>query len=165
MLAMKKLLLDEMLGRLAKWLRIFGIDTDYVSGIEDDELLNLTKEKKRILITKDEQLIQRCRKFGISAHFLTSEKLEEQLAELKSELNLEFTFPDKTRCPACNHPLKTVSSQEVSGLVHENVAKRFEKFWICHSCHKAYWEGSHWRNLTRIFEEANRLAKESNKKQ
>jgi len=153
-----KLVLDEMLGRLAKWLRIFGIDTDYAKGISDGEVLSIAKQGGRILVTRDEPLSGRCIKQGIGCHLLRSDKLEEQLAELKSELKLEFTFPEKTRCPACNHPLKTVSSLEVSGLVHENVQKRFDSFWLCSKCNKAYWEGSHWRNLTRIFNEANRLA-------
>jgi uncharacterized protein with PIN domain len=152
------LILDEMLGRLAKWLRIFGIDTDYAKGMDDDGLLEFAKTQNRVLITKDEPLVQRCKKLGINCYFLKAEKLEEQLAELKRELKLKFTFPDKTRCPACNHPLKTVSGSEVQSLVHENVQKRFDKFWLCKNCNKAYWEGSHWRNLTRIFNEAKKLA-------
>lgn len=161
-----RLILDEMLGRLVKWLRIFGIDSDYFKGRSDDELIALAKKSKRILVTKDEGLIWRCRKQGAQSHFLKSEKLEGQLAELKSELHLQFTFPDKTRCPACNYELRVVSNQEVSNLVHENVRKRFDKFWLCSRCSKAYWEGSHWRNLTRIFNEANRIASEqTNKKQ
>jgi uncharacterized protein with PIN domain len=163
---MKKLILDEMLGRLVKWLRIFGIDANYSKGISDEEHLELAKAGNRTLITKDEALSQRCKKLGISCYFLESEKLEEQLAELKTNLDLEFTFPNKTRCPACNNPLKIVSSLEVADLVHENVQKRFDKFWICSKCNKAYWEGSHWKNLSRIFEEANKLAaKQTNKKQ
>jgi uncharacterized protein with PIN domain len=160
-----KLLLDEMLGRLVKWLRIFGIDSEYAKGRDDDELLELTKAENRNLVTKDEPLIARCRKQKINCFFLKSVKLEDQLAELKRELNLEFTFPEKTRCPTCNGELRTVPSQEVSDLVHANVLKRFDKFWLCKSCHKAYWEGSHWKNLTRIYNEANRLAKEKNIKQ
>jgi uncharacterized protein with PIN domain len=161
-----KLLLDEMLGKLAKWLRIFGIDTHYSKGITDAEHLELAKAEGRILITKDEALIQRCKKQGVSCYFLISQKLEEQLAELKTSLDLEFTFPQKTRCPACNHPLKIVPGKEVSSVVQANVLKHHKKFWLCISCNKVYWEGSHWRNLTRIFNDTNKLAaKQTNKKQ
>lgn len=162
---MKKLLLDEMLGRTVKWLRIFGVDVEYSKGREDEELLEAAKTGLRTLVTKDEPLAAKCRKQGITCLLVKSMTLEEQIAEIKTELKLQFTFPDETRCPSCNHELKLVSGSEVSGLVHENVLKLHDKFWKCDNCKKAYWEGSHWPNITRIFETVQKLAKEKNKKQ
>jgi len=155
-----KLLLDEMLKRTTKWLRIFGIDTEHAAGRDDDKLIIIAEKEGRVLITMDEALAQRCKKQGIQCVLLKTQKLEEQIAELKTLLNLKFTFPDKTRCPACNAELRIVSGSEVSGFVEASVLKHHNKFWKCKGCGKVYWEGSHWKNITRIFKTAELLAAE-----
>jgi len=154
-----RLLLDEMLKKTAKWLRIFGIDTEFASGRDDDELLELAKKEGMVLVTRDAPLYSRCVKNGVRCLFVRSEELAEQVALIKTGLGLEFTFPEKTRCPACNTPLEVVSRTEVSGLVEEKVLERFDKFWKCGGCGKVYWEGSHWKNITRIYEEVEELCK------
>jgi len=147
-----KLLLDEMLKRTTKWLRIFGIDTEHAAGRDDDALLEVAGKDGRILVTKDVELFARCQKRKLDCHFLKSNKLEDQLAELQDSLAFRFTFPDKTRCPACNAELRIVSGLEVEGLVEASVLEHHKKFWKCPGCGKVYWEGSHWKNITRIFE-------------
>ncbi|MFN4046405.1 MAG: Mut7-C RNAse domain-containing protein, partial [Acidilobaceae archaeon] len=36
-------------------------------------------------------------------------------------------------------------------------------FYLCTKCGKAYWEGSHWRNIRRVIDEARRFAEEYRK--
>ena len=144
---MVRLIFDEMLNRTATWCRIFGVDSRYVKGIPDSEILKIAKDEKRILITRDEKLAEMCKK----AVLLKNDKLEDQLNQLKSELGDIFTFPEKTRCPACNGELEIVDKEKVKDKVVDNVYKQTEKFWLCKECGKVYWEGSHWKNITRIF--------------
>ena len=55
-----KVLCDQMLGSLATWLRFLGIDTFYVKEqLSDDDLLQIARKEKRILITKDKELTLR----------------------------------------------------------------------------------------------------------
>lgn len=145
-----QLLLDEMLKRTAKWLRIFGIDSAYFKG-EDRDLIKKAIEEKRILITRDEKLSLRCRKHNLKCILLNSNKLEDQLRQIVKELNLAIPFPEKTRCPSCNTPLELVPKEKVKELVPAAVLRRHERFWLCKECNKAYWEGSHWKNITRIY--------------
>jgi len=49
-------IVDAMLGNLAKKLRILGYDSKYFSSIEDDKLIVIAKNEKRIILTKDERL-------------------------------------------------------------------------------------------------------------
>jgi len=54
-----KFLCDQMLGTLAKWLRIYGFDTFYANyKISDEELIKISKDEKRVLISRDKELIQ-----------------------------------------------------------------------------------------------------------
>jgi hypothetical protein len=160
---MQKLLLDEMLKRTMKWLRIFGIDTEHAEGRDDTQLLAIAEKENRVLVTKDAELLERCEKRKLKCHFLKSGKLEDQLAELQDTLGLVFPFPQKTRCPACNADLVIVSGSDVlsfgiPSLVESSVLERHNKFWLCKKCNKAYWEGSHWRNIMRIFENVKKIS-------
>jgi uncharacterized protein with PIN domain len=156
---MMKLILDEMLKKAVKFLRIFGTDAEFAEGRDDNELLNAAKGSGAVLVTRDAELYSRCVKAGVRAFFVKSNELEEQIAEMKNGLMLQFTFPEKTRCPACNTPLEAVSPAEVQSLVEPNVLKEYEKFYLCRKCNKAYWEGSHWKNITRIYEAVESIAR------
>jgi len=147
-----KLILDEMLKRTAKWLRIFGINSAYFHGKGDNELIEQAMKEKRVIITRDEKLLPSLKKRKIKYVFVKDDNFEEQICQIKKELNLKFTFPDKTRCPSCNSSLELVGQDKVKDLVVPEVRKKHEKFWKCEKCKKAYWEGSHWKNITRIYE-------------
>ncbi|GAG50226.1 unnamed protein product, partial [marine sediment metagenome] len=56
-----KFIVDCMLGKLAKWLKILGFDALFFSKIEDSELLVLAQKERRILLTRDNGLIEKCR--------------------------------------------------------------------------------------------------------
>jgi uncharacterized protein with PIN domain len=154
-----KLLLDEMLKKAVRFLRIFGMDAEFAEGRKDSELLKAARDSGAVLVTRDAELYSNCVKAGVRGFFVKSNELEEQLAEMKNGLGLEFTFPEKTRCPSCNNPLEVVPRSEVQGLVKPNVLEQYEKFQLCRKCNKAYWEGSHWKNITRIYEAAERLSR------
>ena len=53
-----KFLCDQMLGSLAKWLRILGFDTFYARrDLQDEDVLNIAKKENRVLITRDVELV------------------------------------------------------------------------------------------------------------
>jgi uncharacterized protein with PIN domain len=59
-------LLDEQLFGLDEYLRDLGWSTTKVKpGITDDEVVNLAKDKKYIVVSLDKRLLSRCRVMGI----------------------------------------------------------------------------------------------------
>lgn len=59
-------LLDEQLFGLDEYLRDLGWSTTKVKpGITDDEVVNLAKENKYIVVSLDKKLLSRCRVMGI----------------------------------------------------------------------------------------------------
>jgi len=152
---MVRLIFDEMLKRTATWCRIFGVDSLHAKDMEDSEILKTAKDEERILVTRDEELAKRCASADVRVILLKTDKPEDQLKQLKSELGDIFTFPEKTRCPACNGELETVDKEKVKGRVIDNVYEQNEKFWVCRECGKTYWEGSHWKNIMRIYKSIN----------
>lgn len=150
---MPKLLLDEMLKKTAKWLRIFGVSAEHVEKWNDNEILAYAKRKKQLLVTRDVRLAVSCKKKKVRCLLIKGQNITEQLHEIKSTLKIKFPFPKKTRCPECNTLLRIVKQSKVRALVHPNVLKKYKKFWLCKTCRKAYWEGSHWKNISRIYGE------------
>lgn len=148
---MEMLLLDEMLRRTATWCRILGFDAEFFNGGGDDALLAQAKKERRILITRDLELSKRCPKLKIRCILLSSEKAEEQIAQIISETNAEISFPQEMRCPECNGDLHEISPKEAQGKAPGNVAFEQDKFWECRKCGKLYWEGSHWKNIKEFY--------------
>ena len=141
---------DMMLGRLARWLRLYGYDTLY--GIEDDdEILRVALTENRVLLTRDSGLAKRAEKFGVESILLNSNSLEGQVEELR-RFGLEFRelFPANARCPKCNGPIRRASKEEVRGKVLESVYKKYDEFYVCENCGQIYWPGRQWREMLRI---------------
>ena len=142
-----KLLCDQMLGTLAKWLRILGFDTFYANAkIADDELLHIAKDENRIVISRDKELIFRSKKQRLRTIEVKTTDLDEQLSQVLEHINInEKAF--LSRCTLCNAILKTIEKSKTKGKVPEKVFELNEKFWFCSSCNKYYWMGSHYSKI------------------
>jgi uncharacterized protein len=142
-----KLLVDQMLGTLAKWLRFFGIDTFYATqSIQDDELLEIAKKEHRVLVTRDKELILRAQKRDIRVIPVFTRDLDEQLNKVLENTNVDTT-QILSRCSLCNTKLISIDKEQVKDKVPENVYQTNETFWICSNCHKIYWRGSHYDEI------------------
>jgi uncharacterized protein with PIN domain len=147
-----KLVFDQMLKNLATWCRILGLDSEFYSGSGDTELLELAKSKERILVTRDVQLSERCKKHDVRCIFVKSDVLEEQIAQIINESGAEVTFPEKTRCAVCNSELEEVPRESLKESVPQDIYESKSRLWRCIGCKKVYWEGSHWRNIGNFYE-------------
>lgn len=136
-------IVDGMLGSLARWLRIAGYDSTYFRGLEDNRLLDETRDSSRIMLTRDRELYQRSQKLGLKSIYLESEEVKAQLSHLKRELGLELSATN-SRCPRCNGLLKETPKTDVQDLVPKESFNSFDEFWICGDCVEVYWKGSHW---------------------
>lgn len=65
---------DVMLKKLARWLRILGVEVLYPTSVDDDEIIKLAKEKGKTILTMDEELCQRARKQDVSAFLVPKKK-------------------------------------------------------------------------------------------
>ena len=48
-----------MLGKIAKKLRMFGFDTLYFADTDDNAIINICLDEKRVFLTKDRELYKR----------------------------------------------------------------------------------------------------------
>ena len=143
---------DAMLGNIAKKLRLMGYDSRYLADIEDDELIKLAKNDKRIIISRDEDLISKALKFGIKSIFLKNKEEIEQFREIinKSNLKIIKINGDRARCPKCNSQTKPVIKENIRKKIPTQVLENNEKFWECKICDQIFWEGTHIKNLQKF---------------
>ncbi|HEY9207244.1 MAG TPA: Mut7-C RNAse domain-containing protein [Candidatus Methanoperedens sp.] len=148
-----KLIVDRMLGRLARWLRLLGYDTISIARQEneDDLLLTLALGEGRILVSRDRMLINKAIKKGISAYNIQSQDIIEQIKEMHKEFDI-LLEPRMDRCTLCNSNIRKVEAWEMKGVkekeyVYPAVLERVSEFWICDKCGQVYWLGKHWENI------------------
>jgi uncharacterized protein len=144
-------LVDEMLGRLARYLRFVGSDTVYLRGVDDDELVRRSETEARVLLTRDRALSARAR----GACRIESPVLAEQWREVRRrwpELPTTVVF---TRCTLCNGLLELRPAEPAPphGVgIPESLLRDGGPLYGCGSCGHLYWEGSHTARIRRTIE-------------
>jgi uncharacterized protein with PIN domain len=128
----ERFLVDLMLMRLGRWLRLLGRDVANPEGESDSGLMDQAKREIRTIITRDRKLSLACRKHELSCIFIRSSFIEEQLVEMAGAgVALRL---DPQRCTICNGPLGEMKGYET-------------KIWRCRICNRVYWQGSHWEKM------------------
>ena len=142
-----KFLCDQMLGTLAKWLRILGFDTFYANAeITDEELLHIAKNENRTIISRDKELILRGKKGKLNVMELKTTDLDEQLNQVLENVDIDEKI-FLSRCTLCNTIIERAKKSDVEGKVPTKVFERNDKFWYCKTCDKFYWMGSHYNKI------------------
>ncbi len=163
-------IVDCMLGKLAKWLKILGFDAVFFSKIEDSELLALAKKEKRILLTRDNGLIEKSRE--IRTLFIESEDWNRQIEQVLDDFELWQDIRPYSRCIECNAELKDLPKDRARNLVTQFVYEKVDAFAICPSCDRVFWKGTHHQDMEVKLEEIlskrkkkeNRVSKKESKK-
>lgn len=145
-----KLIADCHLGKLAKYLRLMGIDTLYFPHIEDDTLLERAKNEDRIILTRDRSLSQRK---NAPVFFLEPKETQAQLKTVIEHYKLKEHPAPFSRCIVCNTPLQTIEKEKVIERLPEKVKKYFDYFEYCPTCDRVYWRGDHYRHMKAYLDE------------
>ena len=139
-----KFMADVMLGRLAKQLRLLGVDVLYDPTISDNDLIRLALEQDRIILTRDAALAAR----PLARHhiLIDSDNVDEQVRQVVDRYSFS-TEQSLTRCSVCNCPLEQLPREAAQDIVPDQVFRSREVFYHCGECGRTYWQGSHVRNM------------------
>jgi uncharacterized protein with PIN domain len=135
----RKLIVDGMLGRLARWLRVLGYDTVYAPDTDDTELMRRARAEGRVLLTADRALAKRR---SARTLLIEAQELADQLRQVQAALG---PSPNGvfTRCVACNGALVPVEKSALSDRVPPYVLATHNEFRRCVDCDRIYWPGTH----------------------
>lgn len=144
--------LDVHFGKLARRMRLLGIDTAYRNDAADDELIDEAARADRVLLTQDRGILRR-RAVRTGAYVRGADP-DEQLADVLDR----FAPPlaPWTRCTACNATPAPVSKEDVSAEVMPGTRRNYDHYARCPDCGRIYWRGAHSRRIERIIRTARR---------
>jgi uncharacterized protein with PIN domain len=172
-------LCDVMLGRLARELRLLGIDCEYDRSLGGMQAYRAARGSGRVFLTRTNRL----RGLPGTIH-VQSQIAPEQVAQIKAELDaglkpaapvteetpplsqqppaklalgrprhLEAKPAQETpalgRCLACNAPLEKISREQARPSVPFFVYQIHHEFRRCPKCHKVFWPGNHVADMER----------------
>ena len=151
-----KFIADVMVGRLAKYLRMAGYDVAYINNIKDDMIIEIARNKDRIILTRDRLMLERkeIKNHIIKSVFIKDDGLSAQLKQVKYELNIDLK-PSLKRCIKCNARLEEIKKEHVRKKVPPYVYSTQDYFLLCTGCKKLYWRGTHYKNINEFFSSLN----------
>lgn len=140
-----RFILDVHLGKLAKHMRLLGLDVIYDNYYSDNTIILRSKNEERIILTRDIGLLKN--KIISHGYWIRQTDPREQLIEVLKKFDLYRKCHPFTRCMQCNGMLEKVEKANIINSLPPLTIKFFENFVQCQSCHKIYWEGTHYHKL------------------
>ncbi len=150
-----KFVCDVHLGKLSHYLRLLGFDTLYDKEFLDAEIIRISLEEKRIVLTRDLGILkQKQVKHG---YFIRETDPTKQVKEVLRRFDLKEKIMPFTRCLECNDQLRPVKKAEITDELLPETKKVFHTFMQCPSCKRVYWEGSHYDKLSKFVDSLKKL--------
>lgn len=141
----QKFVLDCHLGKLARHLRMLGFDTLYRNDINDDEIIELSAQEDRIVLTRDLAILK-CNAVT-HGYYPRSQDPGQQLEEIIKRFDLMSHAQPFSRCMDCNGHLEAVEKGVIIHKLEPQTRDHFEEFFQCDQCGKVYWKGSHYERM------------------
>ena len=138
-------ILDGHLGKLARLLRMLGLDALYCQDSADSEIVRLAAAEQRIILTRDRGLL----KHASVTHgcCVRSQEPLEQAREVLRRYNLCALVKPLSRCIRCNGALERVAKNAVLSRLPPRTILYYDVFYRCRICGHIYWPGSHYQNM------------------
>ena len=141
-------ILDTHLGKLAKHLRMLGFSALYRNDYNDREIVQLSLAEKRTILTRDRKLL--IRKDVIRGYWVRNSDPPKQLQEVLTRFDLLNLINPFSLCIVCNGRLEKIGKEKLQKKISPEIYSRFEEFFVCSTCGKIYWKGTHYKAMTQF---------------
>lgn len=150
-----KFIVDNNVGKLAKWLRIMGYDALLFKEKDDSSMVKIAFSQERIILTRDTQIMKRRPVTSgiVKAILIENDEPKTQLRQVVDILNLDYQFKPFSLCLECNQNLVERNKEVLHDLVPPYVYKTQSQYMECPSCHRIYWRGTHWQAMSKNLED------------
>lgn len=142
---------DVHLGKLARNLRLLGLDVAYSQHADDRQLLEIMKRENRALLTRDRRLLMHA--VVQHGYFPRSQNADEQTIEVARRFNVSELISPFTRCLRCNALLQKAAKADIIEKLEPLTKIYYNEFRRCPGCKQIYWPGSHFPRLQKRIEE------------
>jgi uncharacterized protein with PIN domain len=136
-----KFILDVHLGKLARYMRMLGFDSVYDNSFTDAELIRVSVQENRTLLTRNRKLLMK--KEIERGYWIRNEQIFDQVYELFQRFDLKNSIKWFSLCTICNGNLHIVEEELVRKQFPEFKFYQDTSFYQCDQCNHIYWNGSH----------------------
>ena len=149
-----RFVVDVHLGRLVRHLRLLGFDTLWSNTFSDEELVRLSRQDNRILLTRDRGLLKR--RAVTHGYLVRDTSPRGQTEEVLRRFDLAGGINAFSRCLECNGRIESVAKADVDALLPPRTRHDYQDFRRCEECGRVYWQGSHFDRLRTLVEDVRR---------
>lgn len=136
---------DVNIHDIVKIMRALGLDVVEDLTLSPEEIVHISKEEERTILTGSKALLKRRRvTHGI---FIRPGNREEQIQRIVVRLSLRDLCRPFSRCLLCNTLLEAVAKDAVWERIPPKTRRRFNDFARCPSCGRLFWKGSHYEQI------------------
>lgn len=133
-----------MLGRLARYLRAAGYDTELAcNGAADRDLVRLAADEGRYFLTRDRLILEHRAGAGIVC-LLPAGDLDHLAHVVGQRFTIDWLTRAFTRCLVDNTVLEPTEAEHHPGLPPDLDGRQMMR---CPTCRRIYWSGSHSRRM------------------
>jgi hypothetical protein len=141
-------ILDSNLGRLARYLRLLGLDCLYRNDYHDAEVARIASEQQRTVLTRDRTLLQR--RIITHGYYVRAQQPRRQVREVLARFDLYRQVKPFSRCTRCNGKLESVDKQVVLQRLEPKTRRYYDDFRRCADCGQVFWQGSHHTRMQQL---------------
>lgn len=132
---------DVHLSRLARLLRLVGLDTRSDPAADDPALAETAVTERRWLLTRDRGLLMRRR--VTHGYLVRAHDPRAQLCEVVARFGVADDLAPLTRCARCNAGLQPVAKADIAHRLEPGTRAAFSEFAQCTDCGQVFWRGAH----------------------
>lgn len=146
-----RFMVDVNVLKLARNLRMAGIDTTIVPDLDLIDIGVSATEQARVLLTRNRQLLK-CSTV-MYGQLLRFEDHLTQLREVVDRFRLKSQLQPFSRCLTCNGLLEPIAKESIEHLLQPLTKRYYTIFKRCDHCLAIYWHGSHMQHMQAILDE------------
>lgn len=130
---------------IARTMRALGLDVFQDSALSPQEIVDISINEKRIILTTSRQLLKRKR--VVHGIFVRQSNREAQIQKIVNCFSLKGLCKPFSRCLLCNTLLETVAKESVMERIPPKTRNYCNDFARCPSCDRLYWKGTHYQKI------------------
>ena len=136
---------------IVRYMRALGLDVYFNPSSSARDIIGISKKEDRIILTRSKKLLKH--NDAVLGILLRRGPLEEQVRDVIQRLGIREEVKPFSRCLKCNSFLKDVNKSDIEERLPQKTRAYCDKYAICMSCNKIYWEGSHVVEMKRVIKE------------
>ena len=139
-------IVEANLGKLAKYLRLFGFDVYYQNTNGNNSSVDsLTKKNTPIVLTRGKNIFKK--KLITHGYQVKSNDPKKQIEEVINKFDLFSRIKPLIFCLQCNEKIVPIEKNKIINKLPSKIPQYFNEFFICPTCKKIYWRGIHYQTM------------------